>query len=88
MPLLLPPVLVDRMLGDVAAVASEEVVAVRGLDLVLEALGRHLDGGVDGEEASATRDYAGSILELADVERLGGGQDRRGSWSCTWLWCE
>ena len=65
------------MLGDIAAVATKEVVTVRGLDLVLEPLGGHLDGGVDGEEASATRYYARRILELADVERLGGGQDSR-----------
>ena len=69
MPLLLPTILIDCMLGDVAAGASEKVVAMRGFDLVLEALRRHLDW-VDGEEANASRYYAGCILELGDVESL------------------
>ena len=52
-------------------------MTVRGLDFILEPLGRHLDCWVDGKETSATRYYAWSILELADVERLGGGEDCR-----------
>lgn len=49
---------------------------MRGYDLVLEALGGHLDGGMDGKEASAPGDYAGRILELGDIETHRGGQER------------
>ena len=86
MAFLLPTFLVDRGFDQTAAVAAEQqVMAMRRLDLVLEAFGSHLDGGVEREEASATRDYAWSIFELGEVEGAGGGEDCRGSLSDTWL---